>query len=89
MKKEIFSWAALENCCYDIKKLKEKIVCCRCGTQIDEAGFLGYKKVDISWLDQQFMMSRNRENLLIEHYRLLHTTCDYWVRSEIVNYDLF
>lgn len=75
MSKEIFSWAALENCRYDIKKLKEKMVCCRCGTQIGEAGFLGYKKGGISWQNHQHTISQSRESLLIEEYQFLHVRC--------------
>ena len=71
---EILSWAALENCHYNIRKLKAQIACCRCGAQIDEAGFFGYKNGAVSWLYPQGVCSK--EVFLVSNYQFSHIVCD-------------
>jgi len=76
MDKEILSWAALENCHYDVMELKANITCFKCGAQIHEAGFFGYKKASVSWL-QHLSGENSKEILLISNYQFLHMNCDH------------
>ncbi|MBS0351336.1 MAG: hypothetical protein JSR33_09155 [Proteobacteria bacterium] len=75
MKKEIFSWAALENCGYRLKELKTTIKCCRCGKEIKDAGFLGYVPVNraeaVHWTKEI-----RHEQKLIRNYQFSHVDCD-------------
>lgn len=74
MKKEIFSWAALENCGCRLEKLKTSIKCCQCGAMIEDAGFFGYVPINISpavYLTQ----IANKEQLLIRNYQFFHVSC--------------
>ncbi len=75
MKKEIFSWAALENCHYNTQKLRESILCCRCGNRIQEAGFWGYTRMTDSRIKHQ-SRADEKETLLIRRYQFLHIACD-------------
>jgi hypothetical protein len=75
MKKEIFSWAALENCGYRLKELKLAIKCRRCGSGIEDAGFFGYVPIDrtaaIHWT-----RATDNEECLIRDYQFSHVACD-------------
>jgi hypothetical protein len=76
MKKEIMSWAALENCGYRLKELKAAIKCHRCGVGIEDAGFFGYVPVDRVAAAAHWTRTTDNQEYLIREYQFSHVACD-------------
>lgn len=74
MKKEIFSWAALEHCGCRLEELKEAIKCRQCGAMIEDAGFFSYAPIDVSPAVYLTKIT-NKEELLIRDYQFSHVAC--------------